>query len=228
MKSPDRVERAKPAGEPVATAVRPWLVLPMKSLREGKSRLAPVLGPRQREELLEHLLRRVLERAAEFPGLAQTLLVSGCAQTRARAASEGVHTLEEAQGAGLNGALRQAQMQLRRVHAARMLVIPCDLPLLETDDLRRLADGAAPRRVAIAPDENGEGTNGLCFETSLDFDFSFGPQSYARHVEQIRRCGLQHLAVNTPGLAFDLDLPPQLGRIEWGRRAGAGPVSLLD
>ena len=203
----------------------PWLVLPMKSLRDGKSRLACALDAQQRHELLEHLLLRVLERAAEFPGLGQTLLVSGCAQTLARVAGLGARILEETPGAGLNGALRQAQLELRRIGASRMLVIPCDLPLLETDDLRRLADGAALHRVAIAPDEDGEGTNGLCFEASLDFDFSFGPQSYARHVGHIRQAGLQHFAVNTPGLAFDLDLPQQLGRIEWARHAGRGLLS---
>jgi len=228
MSPPDRAERADPWQPAVASAAHPWLVLPMKALREGKSRLACVLDPRQRHQLLEHLMLRVLERAAEFPGLGQTLLVSGCAQTLARAAGLGARTLEETPGAGLNGALRQAQMQLRRIHAARMLVIPCDLPLLESDDLRCLANAAAPRRVVIAPDENGEGTNGLSFDPALDFDFSFGPQSYARHVEHIRRCGLQHFEINTPGLAFDLDLPQQLHRVDWGRKAGCGPVSLFD
>jgi len=203
--------------------MKPWLVLPMKSLREGKSRLATALDARQRHELLEHLLLRVLERAAEFPGLGQTLLVSGCAQTRARAAGLGARTLEETPEVGLNGALRQAQEELCRRNASRMLVIPCDLPLLETDDLRRLADGAAARRIAIAPDESGEGTNGLCFDASLDFDFSFGPHSFARHVEQIRRVGLQYLAVRTPGLAFDLDLPQQLGRVEWALQPASSP-----
>ena len=201
----------------------PWLVLPMKSLREGKSRMAGVLDAQQRHDLLEHLLLRTLMRAAEFPGLSHTLLVSGCAQTRARAAGLGAMTLEETAGAGLNGALRQAQTELRRKNASRMLVIPCDLPLRKIDDLRHLADAAAPRRIAIAPDEDGEGTNGLCFEASLDFDFSFGPRSYARHVAQIHRAGLQHFAVNTPGLAFDLDLPQQLGRIEWERQPASNP-----
>jgi 2-phospho-L-lactate/phosphoenolpyruvate guanylyltransferase len=203
--------------------MNPWLVLPMKSLREGKSRLSSVLDSRQRNELLEHLLQRVLARAAQFPGLGQTLLVSGCAQTRARASGFGARTLEETPGAGLNGALRQAHLELRRVDASRMLVVPCDLALLEADDLRRLAGGAAARRIAIAPDESGQGTNGLCFDAALEFDFSFGPHSFARHVEQIRRAGLQHATVHTPGLAFDLDLPQQLGRIDWLCQPASSP-----
>ncbi len=193
-----------------------WLVLPMKSLREGKSRLACALDLQERHALLERLLLRTLERAAEFAGLQQTLLVSACAQTRARAARLGAHVLEEAPGAGLNGALHQAQRELRRVNATHMLVVPCDLPHLQADDLQRLADGAGARRIGIAPDELKQGTNGLCLDASMEFAFSFGPHSYARHVEHIRRAGLQHVSIETPGLGFDLDLPQQLERVAWG------------
>lgn len=193
-----------------------WLVLPMKSMREGKTRLASALEPRQRHKLLESMLLRTLARAAEFAGLDRTLLVSGCAESRACAARIGARVLEETSGAGLNGALRQAQQELRRINASHMLVVPCDLPRLKVDDLRRLADAATTRCIGIAPDETGEGTNGLCLDTSLEFAFSFGPHSYARHVNHIRRSGLQHLSIETPGLAFDLDLPQHLARIACG------------
>jgi 2-phospho-L-lactate/phosphoenolpyruvate guanylyltransferase len=180
-----------------------WLVLPMKSLRDGKSRLAPALDPRQRRELLEYLLLRTLDRAAEFPGLQRTLVVSGCEETRVRSASLGAQVLEETPGVGLNGALREAQLELRRANARTMLVVPCDLPLLEADDLQALAQAAWANCVAIAPDEARQGTNGLCFDARQEFS----------HLTEIRRLGLQHLTVENPRLAFDLDLAQDLARL---------------
>ncbi|MEP6610133.1 MAG: hypothetical protein ABJA83_15870, partial [Burkholderiaceae bacterium] len=85
----------------------------MKSLRDGKSRLAPALNPVERRALIEHLLARTLRQAAQFPGLERTVLVSACEDARARAKSLGAHVLEEHAPFGLNSALRQAQSALR-------------------------------------------------------------------------------------------------------------------
>jgi 2-phospho-L-lactate guanylyltransferase len=187
-----------------------WLIVPMKSLREGKSRLAPTLNPQKRHQLLEGLLLRTLERAAAFPGLERTLLVSGCNETLARAAGLGAQVLKERAGAGLNGALRQAQLALRHLDASQMLVVPCDLPLLEVKDLQRLAEAGSDHGIGIAPDRKREGTNGLCIEASLDFGFSFGPDSFALHLEQTKKLGLQETLVESAGLGFDVDLPEDL------------------
>jgi 2-phospho-L-lactate guanylyltransferase len=196
-----------------------WLVVPMKSLREGKSRLAPALDPMRRRAFLERLLLRTLERAAQFPGLERTLLVSGCSETRTRAAEFGAQVLEERACVGLNGALRQAQLAVRRLGALHMLVVPCDLPLLDAEDLRRLAEAGSAHSVGIAPDRARQGTNGLCLEASLEFAFSFGPGSFVRHLEHVRQLGMQCVPVESAGLAFDVDLPEDLAHLDELERA---------
>lgn len=201
-----------------------WLVVPMKSLREGKSRLAPALDPMQRRAFLERLLLRTLERAAQFPGLERTLLVSGCSETRTRAAEFGAQVLEESADAGLNGALRQAQLAVRRLGASQMLAVPCDLPLLQVEDLRCLAQAGSARSVGIAPDRTRQGTNGLCLDASLEFAFSFGPGSFVRHIEQVRQFGMQCVPVESAGLAFDVDLPEDLAHLSELERIGHASI----
>jgi len=197
-----------------------WLVAPMKSLREGKSRLAPALDPVRRRAFLERMLLRTLERAAIFPGLERTLLVSGCSETRTCAAEFGAQVLEERACVGLNGALRQAQLAVRHLGASRMLVVPCDLPLLEAEDLQRLAAAGSAHSVGIAPDRARQGTNGLCLEASLEFAFSFGPGSFLHHLAHVRQLGMQGIAVACAGLAFDVDLPEDLVHLGELERAG--------
>ncbi len=190
-----------------------WLVVPVKSLRDGKSRLASALNPAERRALIEHLLARTLQQAAQFPGLDRTLLVSACEDARARAKSLGANVLEEHAPFGLNSALRQAQSALREHGATRMLMVSCDLPLLEAEDLRALARASSADAVALAPDRGRQGTNGVCLPISIAFDFSFGTNSFARHLDCARERNLRSTAVDRPGLAFDVDLPEHLDEL---------------
>ena len=189
-----------------------WLVIPVKSLREGKSRLARALTPGQRFAFMDRLLVHTLTQASVFPGLDQTLVVSACDETRRRAAALGARTLAES-GENLNEAIEQALAEVRGLGATRMVVVPCDLPLLCADDLQFLSGAMHSGTVVIAPDRNLSGTNGLCLSAALDFTFEFGPHSYARHIENARRLQLDHLTVQRPGLAFDVDTPDDLAEL---------------
>jgi len=199
-----------------------WLVVPVKSLRDGKSRLAPSLGSSERSALVERLLLRTLAQARQFPGLARTLVVSACEDTRALAGEFGAHTLEERAPLGLNSALSQARAALRAAGASRMLIVPCDLPLLSAPDMESLAAPESADTVAIAPDRLGRGTNGLCLQTALDFEFAFGAESLPRHLEHARRIGVHHTLVERIGLAFDLDMPEDLTELAMLEQCGIG------
>ena len=188
------------------------LVLPLKSLRDGKTRLAGVLAASERAALISGLLEHVLEQAAQFPGLEQTILVSACAEARACAARYGTSVLEE-KVPGLNHALEQARITARAAGATKMLVAPCDLPLLTADDLRCLAAAASLQTIAIAADRAGTGTNGLCLPASAHFEFAFGVESYVRHRMAVERLGLRVATVERTGLAFDVDTPEDLQRL---------------
>jgi 2-phospho-L-lactate guanylyltransferase len=154
----------------------------------------------------------------------RTLLVSACSEARARATRFGAQALEERTCVGLNGALRQAQLALRRLGASRMLAVPCDLPLLEAEDLRRLAQAGSAHSIGIAPDRGRQGTNGLCLDASLDFTFAFGSGSLPRHLEHVRQLGLQCVAVESAALAFDVDFPEDLAHLEELERAGHASI----
>lgn len=190
-----------------------WLVLPVKSLRDGKTRLSPALNDQERRALIEELLARTLLQAAEFPGLDRTLVVSACAEVRATAQSYGARVLAESAPHGLNSALCQAQKALLKGNTAQMLMVSADLPLLSAQELRDLAGASSAKVVAIAPDRARQGTNGLCLPVSAPFDFSFGVESFERHLAATDRLGMASGIVERRGLAFDVDTPEQLAEI---------------
>jgi 2-phospho-L-lactate guanylyltransferase len=198
-----------------------WLVIPVKSLHDGKSRLASALDPVQRRTFMDRLLVHTLKQAAAFPGLDRTLMVSACGETRARAAALGAQVLNES-GCGLNAAVKRAHANIRQRGATQMLVIPCDLPFLCTEDLQYLSRLAMSKVIVVAPDRSLLGTNGLCFDAALDFGFEFGPDSYARHTNNAQRLQLDHAAAKRPGLAFDVDTPDDLAELY--KREGYQPL----
>jgi 2-phospho-L-lactate guanylyltransferase len=201
------------------------LVVPVKSLRHGKSRLAPALDAQQRRAFVERLLVRTLERAARFPGLERTLVVSACSEARARASACGATVIEERAPGGLNNALGQARLALRNAGVTRMLMVSSDLPLLQPEDLQCLAAASSRGAIAIAPDRAGQGTNGIGLHAAMDFDFSFGPNSFQRHLERAQQLRVDSAIVKRAGLAFDVDLPVDLAELRareqrHGHRAG--------
>jgi 2-phospho-L-lactate guanylyltransferase len=191
----------------------PWLVIPVKSLRDGKTRLSSVLDPVKRRAFMDRLLVRTLNQAATFPGLDRTLIVSACDETRARAIALGAHSLDES-GCGLNAALKLAHASIRQQDATQLIVVPCDLPFLRAEDLQHLSQLATSGNIVIAPDRRMRGTNGLCFDATLEFSFEFGPDSYARHKNNARRLQRDYASAERPGLAFDVDTPDDLAELQ--------------
>ncbi len=185
------------------------LIIPLKSMREGKTRLASVLDAVGRAELIDRLLVHTLEQAAHFPGLERTFVLSPCPAARKRAQMLGACALDE-QASGLNAALQRACSAMRDRTAADVLVIPCDLPFLSADDLRALADVASSPAIALAPDRHRIGTNGIGLPASSAFEFCFGPHSFERHRAQSRSLQLPAIEVHRDGLAFDVDTPADL------------------
>jgi 2-phospho-L-lactate/phosphoenolpyruvate guanylyltransferase len=101
----------------------------MKSPRDAKSRLAPVLGPDERAALVVHMLRDVLDALGACDPLAGIALVTPDAEVAALAERHGALVVEEGPGqaAGPNAAVREGRRVLLERAAAAMIVIPGDV-----------------------------------------------------------------------------------------------------
>jgi 2-phospho-L-lactate guanylyltransferase len=72
-----------------------WAIVPVKPLRQSKSRLGSVLGAEERLALSREMLNRVLEALAGVPEIERTLLVSRDSEAMALARQHGARTLSE-------------------------------------------------------------------------------------------------------------------------------------
>ena len=200
-----------------------WVVVPMRGIASGKSRLSERLGRAERARLNRRLLERTLAVVAAWQGSAsRCIVVSGCAQTlRIAARANAVRLLEPRPRRGLNSAVGYAARRAVRSGARVILVLPTDLPRLSAAGLNALVRRATCGHAgAIAPDAARTGTNALLLKTRGRFDFSFGPDSCARHIEQARTLGWRLALCVHPDLVLDIDLPQDLvaWRTESSRR----------
>ena len=199
-----------------------WIVIPVRSLTDGKRRLAPVLDPDERAGLVRRMFLRTLEAAIEAGPPVLVVSPDPVALTLAR---DRVATgLEEPRPVELNHALELAAREAAARGATALLVVSADLPDLGAEDLRAMlppppAAPSAPAGavVRIAPDEAGIGTNALYVRPPGLLSFEYGETSCRRHLEQARALGARVERVDRPGLRFDLDTPDDLERHEQRR-----------
>lgn len=185
----------------------PWLLVPMRSIRTGKSRLHPHVEDASRRRLNEALLARVLVAAGRFPGMGRTAVISLCDEALSQAARAGALPLRQSEDvAGLCQALTEGVTVLRAGSAVPILVAVADLPFVEGEDLLEVAAlGERTGDVVICPDKHGTGTNSIYLPKGVTIPFRFGPQSCAEHMRASLQAGMSARIHFNSRVACDLD-----------------------
>jgi len=179
------------------------VLVPVKALDGAKSRLAGALAPRERADLMLELLAGVVA-AVRGAGVEQITLV-----TPERLALPGVERFDDG-GLPWNDALWAA---MREVREAVATIVSADLPLLRSEEVSALIQATPARGIAIARATDG-GTNAVSLRPPAAMRTCFGePLSARLHAELAEEAGLEHVIVDLPGLAFDVDRPEDLERL---------------
>jgi 2-phospho-L-lactate guanylyltransferase len=186
-------------------------VLPVKTFRLAKQRLAGVLAAHEREELARAMAEDVLRALAASPDLAGILLVTGDPEARRLAARYGARVLLEEDERGHTAASSLGARTLAQQRAAGMVQVPADIPLVTPEDVAPLVrgHGAAPS-IVLAPARDGRGTNAVACSPADVMPLRFGGDSFIAHRRRAQAHGIEPRIVRRPGLALDLDTPDDL------------------
>jgi 2-phospho-L-lactate guanylyltransferase len=198
------------------------VVLPVRGIAGGKSRLAPVLDAGERAAFNAWLLRHTLDVLRAWRGTENCVVVSACDDAIGIAAAFGAHCVREPPGAGLNAAAALGAAHASSLGRASLLVLPSDLPQLTAGALDALVCESRGADVLIAPDESGAGTNALLVAAHSRLEFRFGPKSFESHCRAAAALGLRVVVHRSPPFAFDVDTPDDYAR--WRTLSAATPV----
>jgi 2-phospho-L-lactate guanylyltransferase len=196
-------------------AFRAWAVVPAKSFRRAKGRLAGVLGVAERRVLARAMFERVLATCVAAPELEGTLVATDGEDVARLAWTRGATILRDdvAASARLNAVIDAALVVLEARGATHARVVMADLPLLAPRDLAELLAQLRAHDLVIAPDQQRRGTSALGLRLGRGLRTCFGhADSLHRHVQEAARVGGTSHVLQNPRLAFDLDSPEDLRR----------------
>ncbi len=178
-------------------------IVPVKSLSNAKTRLAPALAPAERERLVVAMLDSVLAACSAAQSIRGVLVV-----TPDPGMGRGFPVLVDS-GEGHGPALAAALRDPRARNG--VVVVMADCPFVTADSLDALVAAADP--LALVPAADG-GTSALAFRDPSLVEPAFGvPGSAAVTVARARAAGIEAVLVDDPALAFDVDRPADLERV---------------
>jgi 2-phospho-L-lactate guanylyltransferase len=175
------------------------VLVPLKALDHAKSRLAGALSAEERAELMRSLLERVVGVVREA-GVERITVVT--------AESMDGYDVWHDRGLAWNDALATATAEI--VTAPIVAVISADLPQVQPEEIEELLDSTPAPGIAIARALDG-GTNAVSIRPPGLVRTHFGEAgSAAVHAG----LGVEHVVLDLPGLAFDVDTPEDLARMQ--------------
>ena len=184
------------------------IVIPVKPLDEAKSRLASVLGPEPRRELVTDMLKNVLA-AAKQSKSQKILVVTRDPMVGAMVSTAGAEWTPDP-ATTLNGSLQKV-FRTCWANGETPLYLPADLPRLRASEIDGILGGwDAQERIVLSPCHKEQGTNALLVPATCGFEPQLGDGSFPRHLQRASSSGIVTEVYRAPGLAFDIDTPEDL------------------
>lgn len=194
-------------------------VMAVKHIDRAKSRLADVLTPEQRGQLVLAMFADTVVATTAVPEVLSLTVVTPDPLVATRARELGAHVLDEPVGTDdpLNTALAAGAADVRDRHGpAHLLALQADLPALRPAELADLLTVAPDGIRSVVIDHTGTGTAALLVrDTTAALNPRFGADSARAH----RDGGAHPLSGHWPGLRCDVDTPADLDTV---RSLGVG------
>jgi len=193
--------------------MRVFTIIPAKNLEKSKTRLTPILSPRERRNLSLAMLNDVIQASRSAKSVEKTVVVSPDDSILRLAEHFGLHAIRDAE-VGLNEALAQAVEWCVKCNATMSLIIPSDIPLLKSEDLDSIVALAPKKTGAVICRSLDGGTNALLCKPPGLIAPMFGPQSFEAHSSEASRLGVSCLTYDSKRVSFDIDTPEDLCRLD--------------
>lgn len=182
------------------------LLIPVKSFRRSKQRLAGHYSEDVRAELAEAMCRdffTVLQRVQTAECI---YVVSAEPVALDMARANGWIAIPEIEQQSESASVDAASRICAAQGVTALLRMPIDLPLVGAEDIEGLLAAAEPAPSAlIVPSREGTGTNALLRSPPGLFPSHFGPGSFALHLDEAERAGARIKILRNPRIAIDID-----------------------
>jgi 2-phospho-L-lactate guanylyltransferase len=186
------------------------ILIPVKDLSSAKQRLSPVLDRRQREELARSMLLDVVEAVAKWERRPSVALVTSDPFAMGVARQHNFEVIRDESNASETQAIEMATKVCESRGVESTLVIPADIPLVQTWELEKIFQAAPEEGSVLVPAADGRGTNAALRRPGNLFPLRFGNDSFKPHFAAARDTQKPCLVLLLAGIALDVDNPGDL------------------
>lgn len=190
-----------------------FAIVPVKRFENSKTRLSPILTDGERAQLAGLMLGDTLK-ALAATGV-RIVVVSSDGRAKEVADLHGATFLQQGSDSGVNSAVALADAYCKKNGAVASIVVPQDLPLLDSRDIRRIIATAAEdeRCIVICPSVRYDGTNVLLRRPPAAIKTHYDNNSYEMHLQAARQAGIPARVALIERLMFDVDTPADVAEL---------------
>ena len=189
--------------------MKTFAIVPIKRFENAKTRLSSILDTDDRIRLSLLMLKDTLQILSVVHSLSQVITVSADKRVREIAVKYGANFLLEEKERGVNSAVALADSYCMKKAADATMVIPHDLPLLDSTDISKACELAEneSRCIVICPSLRYDGTNMLLRKPPSIIATFYDADSYNMHVKAAIRLGIPVKRLFSKALMHDIDTP---------------------
>jgi 2-phospho-L-lactate/phosphoenolpyruvate guanylyltransferase len=184
------------------------LLIPVKNLVNAKQRLSLVLDQPERTKLAQTMLLDVL--AAVATSNTEVSLVTSDPYALELAQQFRFDVIAETANPGETGAIEMATHICENRGIETTIVIPADIPLIQSDELNQVIAAAPEEGTVIVPASDGRGTNAILRNPAGLIPLRFGNDSFKPHHAAACATGKACVVLSFPGIGLDIDNPSDL------------------
>jgi 2-phospho-L-lactate guanylyltransferase len=189
------------------------ILVPIKNTASAKQRLASVLDQAARTQLAQAMLTDVLTALHEWKNRPKVGIVTSDPYAMKLAAEYRFDVIPDPDNPGETGANEMATRVCMERGEDSTLVIPADIPLIESWELEEIYKHAPAEGSVLVPAGDGRGTNAAFRRPANLFALRFGNDSFKPHHAAAQATGKPCVVLNLPGIAVDVDSPPDLRQL---------------
>ena len=189
--------------------MKTFAIVPIKRFENAKTRLSSILDTDDRIRLSLLMLEDTLQILSAVHSLSQLITVSADKRVGEIAVKYGANFLLEEKERGVNSAVALADSYCMKKAADATIVIPHDLPLLDSTDISKACELAEneSRCIVICPSLRYDGTNMLLRKPPSVIATFYDADSYNMHVKAAIRLGIPVKRLFSKALMHDIDTP---------------------
>ena len=196
------------------------ILIPMRSLNEGKTRLSNLLSPSKREKLIKLLFTQLLKKLKSLKNqspliFSDILVITPCEEVEKISKDFQVLVLKEQSLNGLNSAVKKGICWSSENLYDSSLILPGDIIDPETQDIKKILEiGKKSRNSMVICPSTDFGTNALFLSLPTRLNFKFGPNSFFEHQKESKRISIRSIIAPVDSLKDDLDTGKDLEKFK--------------